>query len=77
MAVHSNEKLRVFASEAFRSEKSTETFNYSTEPRNNRVNLKKPEVSFLLKIINFIRNFVFFNGIFRVLFNYDMSSNII
>jgi hypothetical protein len=30
-ALHSNEKLRVFATEAFRSEKSTETSNYSTE----------------------------------------------
>jgi hypothetical protein len=29
--LHSNEKLRVFATEAFRSEKSTETSNYSTE----------------------------------------------
>jgi hypothetical protein len=28
---HSNEKLRVFATEAFHSEKSTETSNYSTE----------------------------------------------
>jgi tellurite resistance protein len=29
--LHSNEKLRVFATEAFRSENSTETSNYSTE----------------------------------------------
>jgi hypothetical protein len=30
-SLHSNEKLRVFATEAFRSQKSTETPNYSTE----------------------------------------------
>jgi hypothetical protein len=29
--LHSNEKLRVFAAEASRSEKLTETYNYSTE----------------------------------------------
>jgi hypothetical protein len=29
--LHSNEKLQVFATEAFRSEKSTKTSNYSTE----------------------------------------------
>jgi hypothetical protein len=29
--LHSNEKFRVFATEVFRSEKSTETSNYSTE----------------------------------------------
>ena len=37
-AMHSNEKFRVFATEAFRSEKSTETSDYSTE-----VSVETPE----------------------------------
>jgi hypothetical protein len=80
--LHSNEKLRVFASEAFRSEKSTETSNHSTEVSVETHEpfesiSKSPKFRFSRKLENFIRNFVFFNGIFRVLFNDDMSSNII
>jgi len=39
-ALHSNEKFRVFATEAFRSEKSTETSDYSTE-----VSVETPKIS--------------------------------
>jgi hypothetical protein len=70
-SIHSNEKLRVSAIETFRSEKSTETSNYSTEVSvENRQIFESVSISPKFRvpeIISFIRHFVFFNGILRVL----------
>jgi hypothetical protein len=56
---HRNEKLRVFAIEAINRDFQLFNGSFGWNRRNFRVSLKKPVVPFLLKIINFIRNFVF------------------
>jgi hypothetical protein len=60
--LHSNSKFQVFATEAYRSEKSTETFDNSTEV-SGEINetfesVSISEVSFLVKFINLIRNLI-------------------
>jgi hypothetical protein len=70
VGLHSYSKFRVFTTEAFRSEKSIETFDYLTEVsgKTNEI-FNIPEVSFLVKFINLIRNFVISLGIFQALAN--------
>jgi hypothetical protein len=67
--IHSNSKFRVFATEAFRSENSTESSDFSTEVSDETkktFDSVSTTPKFLVKFLNFTRNFVISFGIFQV-----------